>query len=121
MLLEFTNPGTTSVRELCIFPANDLNTGYPIGTNIIGSGAFAEYDDYSDSFYQITNPSSSRFIAVAGDGQPALDQAGLTTAQGQYQVLLNLSTGTVATNNAIIKAADAAEIAAGLSLPAAAI
>ena len=97
--LEFTNPGTTSIRELCIFPANTGNTGYPIGTNLIGSGAIAKYDDYNDAFYQISNPSSSRFIAVASASQPALDQAGLTTAQGQYQVLLNISNGTYRLRN----------------------
>jgi autotransporter-associated beta strand protein len=96
--LEFTNPGTTSIRELCIFPANTGNIGYPIGTNLIGSGAIAQYEDYNDAFYQIVNPSSSRFIAVAG-GQPTLDQAGLTTGQGQYQVLLNISTGTYRLRN----------------------
>ena len=97
--LQFTNPGTTSVRELCIFPANTGNTGYPIGTNLIGSGAIAKYDAYNDSFYQISNPSSSHFMAVASGSQPSLDQAGLTTAQGQYQVLLNLSTGTYRLRN----------------------
>lgn len=97
--LEFTNPGTTSIRELCIFPANTGNTGYPIGTNITETGAIAKFDTYNDAFYQISNPSSSRFIAVASGGQPALDQAGLTTAQGQYQVLLNLSNGTYRLRN----------------------
>jgi hypothetical protein len=35
--LEFTNPGTTSVRELCIFPANNGNTGYPPGSGVTGA------------------------------------------------------------------------------------
>ncbi len=97
--LEFTNPGTTSIRELCIFPANTGNVGYPIGTNIIDSGQIANYEDYNDAYYRITNPSSSRFMAVASGGQPALDQAGLTTAQGQYQILLNVSNGTYRLRN----------------------
>ncbi len=97
--LEFTNPGTISIRELCVFPANTGRVGYPIGTNIIKSGKIADYEDYSDAFYKITNPGSSRFIAVASGGQPALDQAGLTTAQGQYQILLNVSSGTYRLRN----------------------
>ncbi len=97
--LEFTNPGTTSIRELCIFPANTGNVGYPIGTNIIGSGAFAKYEDYNDAFYLITNPSSGRKMSVPADGQPALDPPGLTFGQSQYQVLLNLSSGTYRLRN----------------------
>lgn len=97
--LEFTNPGATSIRELCIFPANTGNTGYPIDTNIIGSGAIADYEDFNDAFYLITNPSSSRYMAVPNDGQPSLNQTGLTTGQGQYQALLNLSNGTYRLRN----------------------
>jgi hypothetical protein len=97
--LEFTNPGTTSIREICIFPANTGNTGYPIGTNIINSGAIADYETYNDSFHLITNPSSGRKLSVPGDGQPALDPAGLTFGQSQYQVLLNLSNGTFRLRN----------------------
>jgi len=98
--LEFTNPGTTSVRELCVFPANTGNTGYPIGTNVTGAPPLtAKADDYSDSFYQITNPAASRYIAVGNDGQPALHSTGITTAQGQYQILLNLSDGTYRLRN----------------------
>jgi autotransporter-associated beta strand protein len=97
--LEFTNPGTTSIRELQVFPANSGNTGYPLGTNIIYSGTVATYDTYHDAFYQITNPASGRFISVPANGQPALSQAGLTTAQGQYQVLLNLSNNTYRLRN----------------------
>jgi hypothetical protein len=36
---------------------------------------------------------------MAEGGGPALDQAGLTAAQGQYQVLLNLSNGTYRLRN----------------------
>lgn len=97
--LEFTNPGTTAIRELCIFPANTGNTGYPIGTNIIDSGKIAQYEDYHDAFYRITHPSSGRYMAVPSGGQPALDQAGVTTEQGHYQVLLNLSNGTYRLRN----------------------
>jgi autotransporter-associated beta strand protein len=97
--LEFTNPGTASIRELQIFPANAGNIGYPLGTNIIGSGAFASYEAYNDSFYLITNPSSGRKMSVPANGQPALDPAGLTFGQSQYQVLLNHSTGTYRLRN----------------------
>ena len=93
--LEFTNPGTTSVRELCIFPANNGNNGYPLGTGVTGAPpSTAEFDDYADSFYQINNPAAGLLIAVDGSGQPALSQPGLTTGQGQYQIILNISTGT---------------------------
>lgn len=98
--LEFINPGTTSVRELCLFAANTGNTGYPLGTGVTGAPPSpAKADDYGDSFYQITNPAAGLFIAVGGGGQPALGQAGLTTPQGQYQILLNLSTGTYRLRN----------------------
>ena len=97
--LEFTNPGTSSVRELSIFPANAGNVGYPIGTNLINSGAIADYETYNDAFYRITNPASGRKISVPGNGQPALDPAGLTFGQSQYQVLLNLSNGTYRLRN----------------------
>ena len=97
--LEFTNPGTTAIRELCIFPANTGNTGYPIGTNLIGSGAIAEYETFNDAFYLITNPASGNKISVPGGGQPALDPAGLSFGQNHYQVLLNLSNGTYRLRN----------------------
>jgi hypothetical protein len=98
--LEFTNPGTTSVRELCIFPANNANSGYPLGTGISGEPpARAKADDFTDSFYQLTNPAADRFIAVGNNGQPALEEPGLTTEQGEYQILLNLSTGTYRLRN----------------------
>ncbi|MEY3897167.1 MAG: hypothetical protein RLZZ214_2688, partial [Verrucomicrobiota bacterium] len=98
--LEFTNPGTTSVRELCIFPANNGNIGYPLGTGVTGAPpSTAGVDDYTDSFYQINNPAAGLFIAVGGSGQPALSQPGLTTAQGQYQIILNISTGTYRLRN----------------------
>ena len=98
--LEFTNPGTTSVRQLCIFPANNGNTGYPPGSGVTGAPrSTANADDYTDAFYQINNPAASTFIAVGGSGQPALSQAGLTTQQGQYQILLNISTGTYRLRN----------------------
>ena len=97
--LEFTNAGTSSIRELCIFPANTGNAGYPIGTNIIDSGKIAQYEDYHDAFHRITHPSSGRHMAVPAGGQTSLDQAGLTTEQGQYQVLLNLSNGTYRLRN----------------------
>jgi hypothetical protein len=97
--LEFTNPGTTSIRELSIFPANAGNVGYPLGTNIIDSGATAAYETYNDAFYQITNSASGNYISVPGAGQPSLSQPGLVTWQDQYQVLLNLSNGTYRLTN----------------------
>ncbi len=99
--LEFTKSGTTPtlIRELQIFPANTENVGYPLGTNINPSGAYADYEDFNDAFYQIVNPSSNRDIAVATGGQPALEQAGITPAQSQYQILLNLSNGTYRLRN----------------------
>lgn len=97
--LEFTNPGTTAVRELCLFPANTGNTGYPLGTSITTSGAIASYETYNDSFYLVTNPASGRHIAVPDDGQAALDEPGLTTGQSHYQILLNHSTGTYRLRN----------------------
>lgn len=99
--LEFTKADATPtlVRELQIFPANTANVGYALGTNINPSGAYAAYETFNDAFYQIVNPAANRDIAVATGGQPALDQAGITTAQAQYQVLLNLSTGTYRLRN----------------------
>jgi autotransporter-associated beta strand protein len=97
--LEFTNPATTSVRELCIFPANSGNTGYPLGTGVTGvAPSTAKADDYTDSFYQLNNPAAGRVIAV-DNGTPALEQPGLTIEQGQYQILLNISTGTYRLRN----------------------
>lgn len=99
--LEFTKSGTTptAIREIQIFPANTGNVGYALGTNINPSGTYADYEDFNDAFYQITSPSSSRQIAVATGGQPTLDPLGITSAQAQYQVLLNLSNGTYRLRN----------------------
>lgn len=97
--IEFTNPGTTSIRELQVFPANSGNTGYPLGTNIVASGAIPDYDLYHDAFHQLRNPASNRFITSTPEGSTVLDQAGQTIAQGQYQVLLNLSNGTYRLRN----------------------
>jgi hypothetical protein len=97
--LEFSNPGTTSIRELCIFAANAGNLGYPLGTNIINSGAIGRAETYHDAFHVITNPSSGRFLSVPGSGQPSLSQPGLAAGQGQYQILLNHSNGTYRLRN----------------------
>ncbi|MGL5018243.1 MAG: glycosyl hydrolase, partial [Luteolibacter sp.] len=99
--LEFTKTTTAPsvIRELQVFPANTGNVGYPLGTNINSSGAYASYETFNDAFYQIVSPAANRDIAVATGGQPALDQAGVTTAQTQYQVLLNLSNGTYRLRN----------------------
>ena len=97
--LEFTNPGTTSLQELCIFPANAGNSGYPLGTGVIGAPpSTAKYDDTNDTFYNLTNPTANLFMAVS-NGAPGLNQPGLTSAQGQYQVLLNLGNGTYRMRN----------------------
>ena len=97
--LEFTNPGTTSVQELQIYPANAGNAGYPLMTNIRESGAFSSFETYNDAFHLISQPSSGRRMAVPSSGQPSLDTTGLTAGQSQYQVLLNLSTGTYRLRN----------------------
>ncbi len=99
--LEFTKDGTnaTVIRELQIFPANTGNVGYALGTNINLSGAYANFETFNDAFYQITHPTSNRDIAVTTSGQPLLDLPGITTAQAQYQVLLNLSNGTYRLRN----------------------
>jgi autotransporter-associated beta strand protein len=97
--LEFANPGTTSVRELCIFPANTGNSGYPLGTNVIGAApSTAKFDDYNDAFYKIIQPSANRFVTV-NQGSPVLSQAGPDSELSHYQVLLNLSTGTYRLRN----------------------
>lgn len=99
--LEFTKTGTapTVIRELQIFPANTGNVGYALGTGINPSGAYANYEQFNDALYQITNVAANRDIAVATGGQPALEPTGFTTAQAQYQVLLNLADGTYRLRN----------------------
>lgn len=97
--LEFTNTGTTSIRELCIFPVNTGNTGYPLGTNLITSGRIGPYETFNDAFYLINHPASGSRMSVPASGQPSLDAPGLTTGQSQYQVLLNLSNGTYRLRN----------------------
>lgn len=97
--LEFTNTGTTSIRELCIFPANTGNTGYPLGTNLISSGRIGDYETYNDAFYLINHPASGRRMSISTNGQPALDTSGLTLGRSQYQILLNLSNGTYRLRN----------------------
>lgn len=97
--LVFTNPGTTSVQELCIFPANDGNSGYPIGTGVIGAPtSHAKFDDFNDGFYQIANTTANLSV-VDNNGSPVLNSLGPTTAHGQYQVLLNYDTGTYRLRN----------------------
>jgi hypothetical protein len=99
--LEFTKTTTTAtvVRELQIFPANTGNVGYPLGTNINASGAYADYETFNDAIYRINNPAAGRDLVVPTDGQPALDPSGTTAAQAQYQILLNLSNGTYRLRN----------------------
>lgn len=97
--LEFINSATSSVRELCIFAANGGNLGYPLGTNIIESGAISSYETYNDSFYRIINSASGHFISVIGNGQPSLVTSGLSSALAEYQILLNHSNGTYRLRN----------------------
>jgi hypothetical protein len=99
--LEFTKSTTaaTVVRELQIFPANTGNVGYPLGTNINASGAYADYETFNDAFYRINNPAAGRDLVVPTGGQPALDTSGTNAAQAQYQILLNLSNGTYRLRN----------------------
>ncbi len=99
--LEFNKTGTTPtvIRELQIFPANTGNVGYALGTNNNSSGAYANYEKFNDAFYQISLPSANRHMASLTGGQLTLDQPGTTTAQAQYQVLLNLSNGTYRLRN----------------------
>jgi hypothetical protein len=99
--LEFTKSGTTPtvIRELQIFPANTGNAGYALGTNINPSGAYTDYEDFNDAYYQITNVAANRDIAVPTGGAPALEPGGITVAQAQYQVLLNLADGTYRLRN----------------------
>ncbi len=99
--LEFTKSDVTPtvIRELQIFPANTNNVGYALGTNINPSGKYADYEDFNDAFYQITNSAAGLDLAIATGGQPALNQAGTTTTQTQYQVLLNLADGTYRLRN----------------------
>lgn len=92
--LVFSNATTSSVQELCIFPANSGNAGYPIGTGVVGAPApTATFGDFDDAFYNITSSAVSRFITTVG-GLPGLGQTGATTAQGQYQLLFNHSNAT---------------------------
>lgn len=99
LLLEFTNPGTTSVRELCIFPANRSNLGYPLGTGVTGLPPLtAKFDDYRDAFHLITNAAAGQAIAVS-NGAPTLNQSSLTLTDRQYQILLNLDSGTYRLRN----------------------
>ena len=96
--LEFTNPGTTSVRELCIFPANSGNTGYPLGTQITGEPPpVAKFDDFADAFYLLANAVGG--VASVVDGVPVVSSPGSPSAGSQYQVLLNLSNGTYRLHN----------------------
>ncbi|MCU0797198.1 MAG: glycosyl hydrolase [Akkermansiaceae bacterium] len=97
--LEFNNPATTSIRELMVFPANPGNTGYPLGTNVIASGAIADYDIYHDAFHRLIHDASGLALTVAANNQPSLDPSGLAPALSQYQVLLNLSNGTYRLRN----------------------
>lgn len=97
--LVFTNPGTTSVRELCIFPANDGNIGYPIGTGVTGVPPLAaKFDDFNDAFYRITNSSANLFVEE-NRGAAVLNGSGRSPAQGQYQILLNHENGSYRLRN----------------------
>ena len=98
VMLVFTNSATNSIQELCIFPANNTG-GYPLGTGVISTRpSTAQFDDYNDAYYAISNSAANRFIADS-NGVPVLNLSGQTLAQGQYQVLLNISSGTYRLRN----------------------
>lgn len=93
VMLVFTNSATNSIQELCIFPANNTG-GYPLGTGVINARpSTAQFDDYNDAYYNLSNSVANRFVADS-NGIPILAQPGQLPTQGQYQVLLNISTGT---------------------------
>ncbi len=86
--LVFSNIGTSSVRELCVFPANNSG-GYALGTGVTGAPpSAARFDDFTDAIYRIDNPASGLSIGTIG-GAP-----GLGVSPGRYQVLLNIGAGT---------------------------
>jgi hypothetical protein len=98
MLLVFTNTLMTSIKELCIFAANN-NNGFAPGTDVVfGPPSTAQFDDYNDAFYNINNQAANRAMAVSG-GVPGLFQPGLTNAPSEYQILLNISSGTYRLRN----------------------
>ncbi len=96
--LVFTNVGTTSVRELCIFPANSGNAGYPLGTGVtLAAPPSGKFDDYSDAFHLIRNTSAN--LSIAASNSSTSLGPGLTTAQGQYQILFNHENGSYRLRN----------------------
>ena len=99
VLLVFTNTSVTSIKELCIFPANNHGGYVTAGTDVIsGPPPAAQFDEYNDAFYYLGNQAAKLTMAVSG-GVPELSQPGLPNAQSEYQVLLNLSTGTYRLRN----------------------
>ena len=98
VLLVSTNTSVTSIKELCVFAANN-NNGYAAGTGVItGPPPTAQFDDYNDAYYNLKNQAANLAMAVSG-GVPGLAQPGLTNAQSEYQILLNISTGTYRLRN----------------------
>ena len=96
--LTFNNPGTSAVRELCIFPANG-GTGYTLGQDVIGAAPPTQkFEDYNDAFYQVINRASGLAMEV-NDSTPVLDPGTLNPELGQYQLLLNVGTNTYRLRN----------------------
>jgi hypothetical protein len=100
VLLAFTNASMSSVRELCVFPANNPS-GYPLGTDVVAAAPPAQkFDDYRDSFYNIIYRTANRAI-TSDNGVPRVRSSGLTGQQGQYQVLWNIGTDTYRLRNRV--------------------
>ncbi|MBX7207642.1 MAG: RICIN domain-containing protein [Verrucomicrobiaceae bacterium] len=96
--LTFNNPGTSAVRELCIFPANG-GAGYALGQDVIGSAPPTQkFEDYNDGFYQVINRAAGLAMSVNG-AAPTLDPGALDAELSQYQLLLNVGTNTYRLRN----------------------
>ena len=96
--LTFNNPGTSAVRELCLFPAN-AGAGYTLGQDVVGAAPPTQkFEDYNDGFYQVINRAAGLAMSVNGTA-PALDPGGLDAELSQYQVLLNVGTNTYRLRN----------------------
>jgi len=96
--LTFNNPGTSAVRELCLFPANG-GAGYALGQDVVGAAPPTQkFEDYNDGFYQVINRAASLAMSVNGTA-PALDPGLLDAELSQYQLLLNVGTNTYRLRN----------------------
>ena len=96
--LTFNNPGTSAVRELCIFPANG-GAGYALGQDVAAAAPPTQkFEDYNNGFYQVMNRAASLPMAVNGT-TPVLDPGALDAELSQYQMLLNVGTNTYRLRN----------------------